>query len=31
MQVVLEPFNAPVAAAKVAEKLLEGIIAEQEA
>lgn len=30
MLVVLEPFNAPVSAAKVAEKLLEGIIAEQE-
>lgn len=30
MQVVLEPFNAPVAAAKVAEKILEGMIAEKE-
>ncbi|MEP7107510.1 MAG: hypothetical protein ABI760_05995 [Ferruginibacter sp.] len=30
MLVVMQPFNAPVDAAKVAEKLLEGIIAEQE-
>jgi len=30
MLVVLEPFNAPVSAAKIAEKLLAGIIAEQE-
>lgn len=30
MMVVMQPFNAPADAAKVAEKLLEGIIAEQE-
>ena len=30
MQVVMEPFNAPVSAAKVAEKILEGVIAEKE-
>ncbi len=30
MLVVLQPFNAPADAAKVAQKLLEGIIAEQE-
>ena len=30
MQVVMEPFNAPVAAAKVAEKILAGVIAEKE-
>ena len=30
MLVVMQPFNAPAAAAKVAEKILEGIIAEQE-
>ncbi|MEO6731031.1 MAG: hypothetical protein ABIN01_07420 [Ferruginibacter sp.] len=30
MLVIMQPFNAPVDAAKVAEKLLEGIIAEQE-
>ena len=30
MLVVMQPFNAPADAAKVAEKLLEGIIAEQE-
>ncbi len=30
MMVVLQPFNAPVAAANVAEKFLQGIIAEQE-
>ena len=30
MLVVMEPFNSPVAAAKVAESLLEGVIAEQE-
>jgi tetratricopeptide (TPR) repeat protein len=30
MQVVMEPFNAPVAAAKVAEKILEAVIAEKE-
>lgn len=30
MLVVMQPFNAPVAAATVAQKILEGIIAEQE-
>ncbi|MCW3094154.1 MAG: hypothetical protein JWP81_5223 [Ferruginibacter sp.] len=30
MLVVMQPFNAPADAAKVAEKLLEGVIAEQE-
>ncbi|MGG9972538.1 hypothetical protein ACQ33O_12160 [Ferruginibacter sp. SUN002] len=30
MQIVLEPFNAPVSAAEVAEKILSGIIAQQE-
>lgn len=30
MQVVMEPFNAPVAAARVAEKILEGVIADRE-
>jgi tetratricopeptide (TPR) repeat protein len=30
MQVVMQPFNAPVAAAKVAEKILAGVIAEKE-
>jgi tetratricopeptide (TPR) repeat protein len=30
MQVVMQPFNAPIGSAKVAEKLLEGIIAEEE-
>jgi tetratricopeptide (TPR) repeat protein len=30
MLVVMQPFNAPIAAANVAQKLLEGIIAEQE-
>ena len=30
MLVVMEPFNAPVAAAKVAEKILAGVIAEKE-
>jgi tetratricopeptide (TPR) repeat protein len=30
MRVVLQPFNAPVAAAKVAEKILAGVIAEKE-
>jgi len=30
MMFVMEPFNAPASAAKIAEKLLEGIIAEQE-
>jgi len=30
MSVIMEPFNSPLAAAKVAEKILAGVIAEQE-